>query len=64
MQEVAAGGRRRLRGGPAGGDEQWLQRLLLRLAPYAAGAWRPNDFAGRRGRGGRQALALYDHPAG
>jgi proteasome accessory factor C len=45
------------------GDEQWLQRLLLRLAPYAR-VVAPAGFAGDTADAIRQALALYDHPAG
>ncbi len=45
------------------GDEQWLQRLLLRLAPYAR-VVAPAGFAGDTADAVRQALALYDHPAG
>ncbi len=45
------------------GDEQWLQRLLLRLAPYAE-VVAPPHFASGTAEAIRQALALYDHPAG
>jgi proteasome accessory factor C len=45
------------------GDEQWLQRLLLRLAPYAE-VVAPPRFASGTADAIRQALALYDHPAG
>ena len=45
------------------GDEQWLQRLLLRLAPYAA-VVAPPGFASGTAGAVRRALALYDHPAG
>ena len=45
------------------GDERWLQRLLLRLAPYAA-VVRPAHFGDGAADAMRRALALYDHPAG
>ena len=44
-------------------DERWLQRLLLRLTPSAR-VVAPKDFAEGAARAARQALALYDHPAG
>jgi proteasome accessory factor C len=45
------------------GDEQWLQRLLLRLAPYAE-VVSPAHFAHGAAEAVTRALALYDHPAG
>jgi proteasome accessory factor C len=45
------------------GDEQWLQRLLLRLAPYAE-VVSPPGFAAGTADAIRQALALYDGPPG
>jgi proteasome accessory factor C len=45
------------------GDEQWLQRLLLRLAPYAV-VVAPPHFASGTADAIRQALSLYDRPAG
>ena len=45
------------------GDEQWLQRLLLRLAPYAE-VVSPPHFADGSRRGDPAGFGLYDHPAG
>jgi proteasome accessory factor C len=45
------------------GDERWLQRLLLRLTPSAR-VVAPKDYGEGAARAARQALALYDHPAG
>ncbi len=45
------------------GDERWLQRLLLRLAPYAR-VVSPDHFADGTGEAIRAALALYATPAG
>jgi proteasome accessory factor C len=45
------------------GDERWLQRLLLRLAPYAR-VVSPPDFATGTGEAVTAALALYYPPAG
>jgi proteasome accessory factor C len=45
------------------GDEQWLQRLLLRLAPYAE-VVAPTHYARGTAAAVTRALALYDHPAG
>jgi proteasome accessory factor C len=45
------------------GDERWLRRLLLRLAPYATVVSPPHFGDGAAEAIGR-ALALYDHPAG
>ncbi|MGA8248115.1 MAG: WYL domain-containing protein [Nocardioides sp.] len=45
------------------GDEQWLQRLLLRLAPYAE-VVSPAHYAHGAVEAVTRALALYDHPAG
>jgi proteasome accessory factor C len=45
------------------GDERWLQRLLLRLAPYAE-VVAPDRFGAGAAEAIRRALALYDHPAG
>jgi proteasome accessory factor C len=45
------------------GDERWLQRLLLRLAPYAE-VVSPAHFAEGAADAVTGALALYDHPAG
>lgn len=44
-------------------DERWLQRLLLRLAPYAE-VVSPAHFGDGAADAVRRALALYDHPAG
>jgi proteasome accessory factor C len=45
------------------GDERWLQRLLLRLTPYAE-VVSPAHFGDGAAEAIRRALALYDHPAG
>jgi proteasome accessory factor C len=45
------------------GDERWLQRLLLRLTPYAE-VLAPARFGDGAAEAVRRALALYDHPAG
>lgn len=45
------------------GDERWLTRLLLRLAPYAE-VLEPARFGEEAEDAIRRALALYDHPAG
>jgi proteasome accessory factor C len=45
------------------GDERWLRRLLLRLAPYAE-VLEPAHFGDGAADAIRRALALYDHPAG
>lgn len=45
------------------GDERWLQRLLLRLTPYAE-VLAPDRFGTGAADAIRRALALYDHPAG
>ncbi|HEX3931641.1 MAG TPA: WYL domain-containing protein [Nocardioides sp.] len=45
------------------GDERWLQRLLLRLTPYAE-VLSPAHFGDGAADAIRRALALYDHPAG
>jgi len=45
------------------GDERWLQRLLLRLTPSAQ-VVAPKNYGEGAARAARQALALYDHPAG
>ena len=45
------------------GDERWLQRLLLRLTPSAR-VVAPKNYGEGAARAARQALALYDHPAG
>jgi proteasome accessory factor C len=45
------------------GDEQWLQRLLLRLAPYAE-VVAPVHFGDGAAEAINRTLALYDHPAG
>jgi proteasome accessory factor C len=45
------------------GDERWLQRLLLRLTPYAA-VLAPAHYGDGAADAVRRALALYDHPAG
>ncbi len=45
------------------GDEQWLQRLLLRLVPYAE-VVAPAHFGDGAAEAIYRALALYDHPAG
>ncbi len=45
------------------GDERWLQRLLLRLTPYAE-VVEPAHFGDGAADAIRRALALYDHPAG
>ncbi|HEY3527964.1 MAG TPA: WYL domain-containing protein [Nocardioides sp.] len=45
------------------GDERWLQRLLLRLTPYAE-VLEPAHFGEGAADAIRRALALYDHPAG
>ncbi|WP_151082302.1 helix-turn-helix transcriptional regulator [Nocardioides cynanchi] len=45
------------------GDERWLQRLLLRLAPYAR-VVAPEDFAQGTADAVNAALALYATPAG
>jgi proteasome accessory factor C len=45
------------------GDERWLQRLLLRLTPYAE-VLDPVRYGDGAGDAIRRALALYDHPAG
>jgi proteasome accessory factor C len=44
-------------------DERWLERLLLRLAPYAR-VVSPPGFAVGYDASVVAALALYDHPAG
>lgn len=45
------------------GDERWLQRLLLRLTPYAE-VVSPAHYGDGAAEAIRRALALYDHPAG
>ncbi len=45
------------------GDERWLQRLLLRLTPYAE-VVSPAHYGDGAGVAIRRALALYDHPPG
>ncbi len=45
------------------GDERWLQRLLLRLAPYAR-VVAPEHFAEGTAEAVNAALALYATPAG
>jgi proteasome accessory factor C len=45
------------------GDERWLQRLLLRLTPYAE-VVAPAHFGDGAADALRRALALYDQPAG
>jgi proteasome accessory factor C len=45
------------------GDERWLQRLLLRLTPYAV-VLTPPHYGDGAADAIRRALALYDHPAG
>jgi proteasome accessory factor C len=45
------------------GDERWLQRLLLRLAPHAR-VLSPAHFADGTGAAIRAALALYGPPPG
>ena len=45
------------------GDERWLQRLLLRLTPYAE-VVSPAHYGDGAAEAMRRALALYDHPAG
>jgi proteasome accessory factor C len=45
------------------GDERWLQRLLLRLTPYAE-VVSPVHYGDGAAGAIRRALALYDHPAG
>jgi proteasome accessory factor C len=45
------------------GDERWLQRLLLRLTPYAE-VVAPAHFGEGALDAARRALALYDQPAG
>jgi proteasome accessory factor C len=45
------------------GDERWLQRLLLRLTPYAE-VLAPAHYGDGAADAIRRALALYDHPAG
>jgi proteasome accessory factor C len=45
------------------GDERWLQRLLLRLTPYAE-VLSPAHYGDGAGVAIRRALALYDHPPG
>ena len=45
------------------GDERWLQRLLLRLTPYAE-VLAPAHYGDGAAEAIRRALALYDHPAG
>lgn len=45
------------------GDERWLERLLLRLAPYAT-VVSPDHFADGTAEDVRAALALYATPAG
>lgn len=45
------------------GDEQWLQRLLLRLAPYAE-VVSPAHFADGTADAVHRALALYGHTVG
>lgn len=45
------------------GDERWLQRLLLRLTPYAE-VVSPAHYGDGAAEAIRQALALYDHPPG
>jgi proteasome accessory factor C len=45
------------------GDERWLQRLLLRLAPYAT-VVAPPDYADGTAEAVNAALALYSTPAG
>ena len=44
-------------------DERWLERLLLRLAPYAR-VVSPPGFAAGYDASVLAALALYDHHAG
>ena len=44
-------------------DERWLRRLLLRLTPSAR-VVSPNHYGDGAAVAARQALALYDHPAG
>ena len=45
------------------GDERWLQRLLLRLTPYAE-VVSPAEYGDGAAEAIRRALALYDHPPG
>jgi proteasome accessory factor C len=45
------------------GDERWLQRLLLRLTPYAD-VVSPAHYGDGAADAIRRALALYDHPEG
>jgi proteasome accessory factor C len=45
------------------GDERWLERLLLRLAPYAT-VVSPDHFADGTAEDVRAALALYATPSG
>jgi proteasome accessory factor C len=45
------------------GDERWLQRLLLRLTPYAE-VLSPAQYGQGAAAAIRRALALYDHPPG
>ena len=45
------------------GDERWLQRLLLRLTPYAA-VVAPAHYGDGASETIRRALAMYDHPPG
>jgi proteasome accessory factor C len=45
------------------GDERWLQRLLLRLTPYAE-VVSPAHYGDGAAVAIRRALALYEHPAG
>jgi proteasome accessory factor C len=45
------------------GDERWLQRLLLRLTPYAE-VVSPAHYGDGASEVIRRALALYDHPPG
>jgi proteasome accessory factor C len=45
------------------GDERWLERLLLRLAPYAR-VVSPEHFAAGTAQEVKAALALYGTPAG
>jgi proteasome accessory factor C len=45
------------------GDERWLQRLLLRLTPYAE-VVSPPHYGDGASEAIRRALALYDHPPG
>ena len=63
VEEVRPAARRRLEVDLLVGDERWLQRLLLRLAPYAA-VVAPAHFGDGAAEAIRRALALYDHPAG